>query len=100
MSDRERLSFPAYEQIGRDVQLGYARWRVYMHLVNDGVLSLHRPTEVKVSGVCASLKMSRRKVTDALDWLTERGYLMEHTRQSRRVRVLTLEWAVAPKRAA
>lgn len=92
--------FPAYEAFGRDIGIGFARWRVYMHLVNGGIVNHVRPVEVKVSGLSSTLKMSRRKVTEALDWLIWRGYVIEHGRHERRVRVITLAWALAPDQAA
>jgi hypothetical protein len=84
--------FPAYASIGRDVQLGYARWRVYMHLVHAPVLNHVCPVDVKVDGVAHSLTMSRRKVRDSLNWLVARGYLTQHARDAHGVRSLTLTW--------
>ncbi len=49
------MSFPAYESFGKDIQLGFARWRVYMHLVHGPVLNFVTPTDVKVAGLEARL---------------------------------------------
>lgn len=94
------VSFPAYEVFGKDIQLGFARWRVYMHLVHGPVLNFVTPTEVKVAGLAVTLKMSPRKVIDALDWLAQRGYIVEQGRHERRVRSLTLAWTLNPEQAA
>jgi hypothetical protein len=89
------MSFPAYEAIGKDIGLGFARWRVYMHLVHAPILNHRRPVEVKVSFLATALKMSPRKVIDALEWLTAEGYLIEEAhRGERRVRALTLAWEI------
>lgn len=94
------MSFPAYECFGKDIQLGFARWKVYMHLVHGPVLNFVTPVEVKVAALEASLRMSPRKVIDALDWLADRGYIVEHGRHERRVRSLTLAWTLNPEKAA
>ncbi len=93
------MPFPAYQAIGRDIGLGYASWRVYMHLVNDGVLNHTTPVTVKLSGLAIAIPMSRRKVREAVDWLTERGYVIEHSRDEHGMRSLSLAWALTAKAA-
>lgn len=88
------MSFPAYEAIGKDIGLGFARWRVYMHMVHEPVLNHRRPTDVKVSYLATALKMSPRKVIDALEWLVASGYVIEESRGEHKVRALTLAWEV------
>jgi len=83
--------YPAYEQLALEIGRGFARWRVYMHL-KPPRLHFTQPREVKVWAVASELQMSPRKVRDALDWLTERGFLAEHGRDSRGVRRLTVEY--------
>lgn len=99
------MSFPAYQHLGKHIGRGFARWRVYMHLVHGSdteppVLNFVRPVEVKVTALADCLHMSPRKAQDALDWLAERGYIVEHGRGDRRVRSLTLAWELQPKKAA
>lgn len=99
------MSFPAYETLSRDIDLGFARWKVYMRLVHGGVLNHATPAEVKAESLAEgivwrnrrgrSVRLSPRKVRDALDWLVDRGYLVEHGRDPRGVRLLTLCWAMA-----
>lgn len=92
------MSFPAYRDITKDIELGFARWRVYMHLVHEPVLYHTHPVEVKVIGISHALHMSNRKVIDALDWLVRRGYIIQHARDGRRTRSLSIAWErrVAP----
>jgi hypothetical protein len=91
--------FPAYEQLSREIGLGFAQWRVYMHLVHD-VLNDHDPADVKVDAVAKVLGMSRRHVRKALDWLIVTGYFREHGRGTHGVRQLTYNWKVTPRSAA
>lgn len=87
------ISYPAYDQLPLDIGRGFAIWRVYMHL-RPPRLDFREPSEVKVWSVAMDLKMSERKVRSAITWLVARGYLKEHSRGSRRVRSLTIAWAV------
>ncbi len=93
------MSFPAYEAIGKDIGLGFARWRVYMHLVHAPILNHRKPTDVKVSYLSTALRMSPRKVIDALEWLVQSGYVIEDARGEHKVRSLTLAWEVAQRAA-
>lgn len=93
------MSYPAYDQLALDIGRGFATWRVYMYL-RPPRLDFCTPVEVKVWSVALELRMSERKVRSALAWLIERGYLREHGRGSRRVRSLTLAWAIPPRQSA
>lgn len=94
------MSFPAYQAIGKDIGLGFASWKVYMHFVNDGVLNHTRPVDVKLTALASTIPLSRRKVREAVDWLTERGYVVEHGRDAHGVRSLSLAWALETRHAA
>jgi hypothetical protein len=94
------VSFPAYEHLGKNIGRGFARWRVYMHLVHQPVLNFVTPVEVKVTALAVTLEMSPRKTIEALDWLVGQGYIVQHARHGRRVRSLTLAWELLPKQAA
>jgi hypothetical protein len=89
------LSYPAYDQLASDIGRGFATWRVYMHL-RPPRLDFQEPRDVKVWSVATELHMSERKVRSAIAWLVEHGYIKPHGRGSRRVRSLTLMWAVDP----
>lgn len=91
------MSFPAYESFGRDIEIGYARWRVYTYLVHRLPLSHAEPRVVKVWFVAEQIPLARRHVIKALDWLTRRGYVVEHGRASRGERMLSLAWAVGDR---
>lgn len=86
------MTFPAYRDITKDIELGYARWRVYMFLVHEPILNHTQAIEVKVIAVAHALHMSNRKAIDALDWLVKRGYLIQHARDGRRTRSLSIAW--------
>lgn len=64
-----------------------------MHL-RPPTLHFTEPREKKIWTLAAELHMSPRKVRDALDWLTARGFLVEHGRDSRGVRRLSIAYAV------
>lgn len=105
MTRTPSVIFPAYEAIGKDIQLGHARWRLYMYLVHGNeqtapILNHVRPVEVKATGLSQALHMSPRKVLDGLDWLTARGYIVECGRGDRRVRSLVLAWELEPEKTA
>ena len=87
------MSYPAYDAIGHEIGLGYARWRVYMAL-QPPTLDFVTPKDVKIAWLCAELRMSPRKAIDAVNWLTERGYLVERSRSAHGVRALTLAYAL------
>jgi hypothetical protein len=101
MTDHPTLiDWPAYEAMGHDIRVGHACWRVWMHLIHTVCLSMHKPTEVKVWYLCQTLKMSPRSVINALDCLTQYGYLIDHGRKERRVRSLTFAYSVKPTDAS
>lgn len=87
------MSYPAYDHLPNEIGRGFAIWRVYMHL-RPPRLDFLEPREVKVWSIAMELRMSERKVRHAITWLVAKGYLKEHARGSRRVRALTVAWAV------
>lgn len=87
------MSYPAYESFGKWIGRGYGAWRVYMAL-QPPALTFHTAKDVKVVGLVDELHMSPRDVIRALGVLTEAGYLVEHSRNRRGVRSLTLAYAL------
>lgn len=101
------MNFPAFEhfekqvrEAGDNIRRGFARWKVYRHLVEDVPLDFVDPTDVKATAVAAALHMSPRNVIAALDWLVEHGYLVAVGRKARRVRSLRLVHTWKPRQAA
>lgn len=106
------MSCPAYFAFGKDLRVGYSRWRVYMHLVHAPVLNHAKPVDVKISALALAIPargddtpgarrhISRRKLSDAIDWLVQNGYLLEHAKDRRGMRSLTLAWDVKPRESA
>ena len=89
--------YPAYSAFAKDVDIGFARWRVYMAL-QPPVLDFMRPVDIKIGALARSIPLHRDKVRDALNWLTKAGYIVEHGRNSRGVRQLTIAYAVTDRR--
>jgi hypothetical protein len=81
----------------------YTRWAVYTALACttprpgrpalSPMLRFDVAREIKVTGVQMRARVSRRSTIDALQWLIERGYLIEHGRGHNQMRRLTLAWA-------
>lgn len=90
------MSFPAYDQLAADIELGHMTWRVYMHLQRN-VLNHVTPVEVKSWLLCDTLHLRPASIVLALNWLSDRGYIVEHERGARGVRRFTLAWSVTPK---
>lgn len=101
------MSFPAMEQLedaissetGKHIRRGFTRWRVYRFL-KPPRLSFVESREEKVATIQHALRMSPNAVVDALDWLTERGYLIEQGRSERGVRRLVLAYELEPRKTA
>jgi DNA-binding IclR family transcriptional regulator len=88
------VSYPAYQQIGKEIGLGFARWKVYMAL-QPPTLNFRKPTEIKLVWLADHAHLSRQKAREALDWLVEKRYVIEEGRDNRGVRSLTLAWDLA-----
>lgn len=93
VSEIRMNTFPAYTSIGKEIGLGFARWKVYMAL-QPPVLDFFAPTSIKTSWVEDQANVGHRQATDALAWLVERGYLVEHGRDARGTRSLTMAFAI------
>lgn len=94
------MSFPAYDQFGQDIRVGFATWRVYMRL-RPPRLDFAVAREVKVWALASELSMSPRKVRASLNWLVENGYLISHGLRDGKVRCLRLAYLVErPERPA
>lgn len=93
------MSYPAFERFGKEIATGYAVWRVYMAL-QPPVLAFHAPKDIKAVWLSHELRMGRRHVIKALNWLGEHGYLIEHGRDHHGVRSLSLAYAVEQQSAA
>lgn len=93
------MTYPAFDdfskQIGHEIRRGYAIWRVYMAL-QPPVLHFKQARDVKVDALVEELRMGRRQVIRALDWLEQQGYVEADGRDRRRVRSLTLSFARDP----
>lgn len=87
------MSYPAYQDFGKHIKAGYAVWRVYMAL-QPPCLTFHAPKDIKAVWLARELKMGRRHVIKALNWLVEHGYVVQHGRGLHGVRSLTLAYAV------
>jgi hypothetical protein len=84
--------FPALEAFAEDTRVRHLTFRVYMHLQRR-VLDHREPREVKSYVLGETLRMGPASVIAALNWLVRAGYLIEHPRAARGVRVFTLAWA-------
>lgn len=95
------MSFPAYRALGRDIQLGFSHWRVYMHLVHAPILNHVTPVWVKSSALeipgRGERPLTRGVVAKSLDWLVRRGYVVQYARDAHGVRSLALAFEVAPE---
>lgn len=90
--------YPAYAAIGRDIGLGFARWKVYMAL-QPPALDFATPRPVKLEWVMAEARVGRKQAVDALKWLTASGYVIEHSRDERGTRSLLLAYTLDTKAA-
>lgn len=93
------MSFPAYDSFGKEIGRGFAVWRVYMAL-QPPTLDFVKPKDVKVISLANHLRMGRRHVSAAILWLIEHGYVVEHSRDAKRVRSLTLAYALEREQVA
>jgi hypothetical protein len=89
------MSFPAFEDLAADIELGFASWRLYMWLQRNWLNHL-TPKDTKIAALCQTLAMGQHSVVDGLDWLVARGYLTEHEPGYRGVRRFTLAWSRVP----
>jgi hypothetical protein len=93
------VSFPAFESLGAEIGLGQMTWRVYRHLQLE-ILDFETFKEVKVWFLCETLKLSKRSVCRALNWLVDQGYLLEHERaHGNSIRSFKLAYRKTPKPA-
>lgn len=90
------MSFPALDAFAADRAVRRLTFRLYMHLQRE-VLDLTSPRPVKVAQLAHTLRMRPESVITSLNWLVERGYLVEHARGPRRIRSFTLAWTATPK---
>ncbi len=87
------MTFPAYVAFSADPRVRRVPWRVYMLLQRER-LNFITPVEVKATEVALTARIRPASVTSALNWLTRRGYLIEHGRGTRNERLLTLAWSL------
>lgn len=86
------MTFPALDTFADDIEVGHMTWRVYMHLQRHQ-LDIHDPRVVKIIPLSEKLRIRPASIITALNWLVERGYLIEHDRGWRGVRRFTLAWS-------
>jgi hypothetical protein len=85
------MSYPAYDAFGKDIRVGFARWRVYMAL-QPPFLAHDIPTDIKVEVVRHAARTGTRATVAALAWLEEAGYIKVHSRDARGTRRVTLAY--------
>jgi hypothetical protein len=66
------VSFPAFEDLAADIELGFASWRLYMWLQRNWLNHL-TPKDTKIAALCQTLAMGQHSVVDGLDWLVSEG---------------------------
>ncbi len=86
------MSYPALDAFADDPNVRHLTFRVYMHLQRR-VLDHAAPREVKSYVLSATLRIRPASVIAALNWLVRSGYLIEHARGARGVRVFSLAWS-------
>lgn len=86
------VTFPAYDAFAADAGVERVTFRVYMHLFKT-VLDVREARPVKMARLSHDLSLRPASVIHAVNWLVERGYLIEHERETRRIRVFTLAWS-------
>ena len=88
---------PAYETLRRDPELTLIQLRTYELLLRQLDFGHHPPRRVKVWLVADQLDHDKGKVGEAIQALIDRGYLCDHGRAERNIRLLALVWSVAPR---
>jgi len=96
------LSYPAFAAFFTDPGITSARIQVFMALQPDRALALDfvRPVDVKTEAVARAARVSKGAAVDALAWLVRHGYLVQHGRDGRGIRSVTLAYAVPVARSA
>lgn len=81
------MTYPAWFDLMRDpvIHARPAAQRVYAHLLQNPRI-FYEPEDAKAWKIADELQMSRDTVNDALDVLIEHGYLLDHGRDERKVR--------------
>ena len=87
------MSFPALTTFFDDPERNYARWAVYMAL-QPPVLDFVTPREKKLEVVRHRARIGRRATIEALQWLTRRGYLLDHGHAPNSPRRYTIVYAL------
>lgn len=85
------MTFPALAAFAADHTVRRLTFRLYMHLQREA-LDINQARAVKVAELAHTLRMRPASVIESLNWLVQNGYLIEHARQSRRIRTFTLAW--------
>lgn len=86
------MTFPAELAFKRDTNLPPTARRVYDYLTT--ILDFQQPRRVVTELHCGMIKTDRETFGRALTTLVEVGYLVEHERDARNVRVFTLAWSL------
>lgn len=87
------MSFPAYASLAFDPDLTFPRWRVYMRLVHQPILNPVTSVAVDVSTLTNATQLDFEAVSEALGWLTARGYVIETERHDG-IPSLVLAWTI------
>lgn len=91
------VSYPAFDELSADIELGFVSWKVYMWLQRKW-LNHTTARETKILVVQEALHLRPASVITALNWLVAKGYLVEHERSKEGgTRRFTLAWNRAEK---
>jgi hypothetical protein len=86
-------AFPALDAFEEDPTVGRLTFRVFRYLRTKGGLDFTSPREIKTWELAHTLKMRKASIIAKLNWLVDRGYLIEFERGDRGVRRFTLAFA-------
>lgn len=83
--------YPAWFDVHQDTEVAKrpTALRVYAYLLRDPRALFH-PVPFKVEIVAAQLRTHRDRITEAVELLLSRGYVLDHGRGSNNVRRLTI----------
>lgn len=85
------MTFPAWFDLMEDPEIlkRPAAQRIYARLLKNPRI-FYEPLDVKAWLLADDLKMGRNTVNEALDLLVKRGYLLDHGRDGRNTRRVTI----------
>jgi hypothetical protein len=87
---------PAYATLRKDPALTMLELSVYERLLDQLDFANHPARRVKVGLLAWQLQRDKGRVGEAVQALIDRGYLHDHGRAERNIRMLALVWSIAP----